>query len=332
LVLVAGVWFVALQFFVLKAFCPFCLTAHACGSIMALLTLARSQVPLREHFLPPGSVRGTWLAALGGLGLLIGGQLAYVPSTFTVQASAGASAVQNSVGLTRGSSTVSAGSRSAVQSGKLRSPSRPDSPSRLLSLHGGLFEIDLHEVPILGSPDAEHVMVSLFDYTCRQCRDVHKHLVEAQHHFSNQLAIVSLPMPLDRQCNPLIETTLPDHTNACVYARLGLAVWLADRGKLAAFDDWMFSAPPTLSTMQATEHAANLVGTNALATALQNTWINRQLELDNRLCASNYYWFGYASLPQLIIGTNIISGTFGAADLDRFLASQFGLTGRTNAP
>ena len=39
LVLVAAVWFVALQLFVIKAVCPWCMTAHGLGFVAGLLLL-----------------------------------------------------------------------------------------------------------------------------------------------------------------------------------------------------------------------------------------------------------------------------------------------------
>ncbi len=256
------------------------------------------------------------------------GQLLYVPKTFTVEASPLAAAVLK-VGSPSSSSTgTNAVATNTVSGEVVQTPA----PSRLLSLHGGLFELNLREVPVLGSPDAKNIMVSLFDYTCTHCRQVHKYLVQAQQRFSNELAIVSLPTPLDVQCNKLIKKQLPDHTNACAYARLGLAVWLADRSQMAVFDDWLFAPQRPVSTNQAAEQAGKLVGTNALIKALQDPWVQSQLEMDSRLYASNYYRFRHGSLPQLMIGTNIISGTFRPADLDRFLSNQFGLMVKTNAP
>src|ERR1039458_9524192 len=48
-VIVAGaaLWFVGLQVFVIKAFCKFCMTAHACGFVAALLCLIN--IPLAAH-------------------------------------------------------------------------------------------------------------------------------------------------------------------------------------------------------------------------------------------------------------------------------------------
>ncbi len=323
-ILGAAAWFVVLQVFVIKAFCPYCMTAHTCGCIMAALILFHA--PSASQLFGSGSRWLKWSLAGLGVGVLMGGQLLYVPKTFAVEAGPLAAAVLRPGNPT--SAGTNAVATNAVSGEKVQVP-----PSaRLLSLHGGIFELNLREVPVLGSPDAKNVMVSLFDYTCTHCRQVHKYLVQAQQRFSNELAIVSLPTPLDVQCNQLIKKQLPDHTNACVYARLGLAVWLADRSQMAIFDDWLFAPQRPVSTNQAAEQAGRLVGTNALAKALQDPWVQSQLEVDSRLYASNYYRFRHGSLPQLMIGTNIISGTFRPADLDRFLSNQFGLMVKTNAP
>src|SRR5262245_16456248 len=43
-VLGAALWFVGLQAIVVKAFCPFCMAAHACGSLAALMLLVKAPV------------------------------------------------------------------------------------------------------------------------------------------------------------------------------------------------------------------------------------------------------------------------------------------------
>ena len=76
-VIVAGaaLWFVGLQVFVIKAFCKFCMTAHACGFTAALLCL--KHIPMAQDPATPmwatGSgkrgVPGTALALLASIGL-----------------------------------------------------------------------------------------------------------------------------------------------------------------------------------------------------------------------------------------------------------------------
>ena len=87
-VIVAGaaLWFVGLQVFVIKAFCKFCMTAHACGFVAALLCLVH--IPLARDPATPMWAAGsgkrgvprTGLALLASIGLagvvvLAGGQL-----------------------------------------------------------------------------------------------------------------------------------------------------------------------------------------------------------------------------------------------------------------
>ena len=63
-VIVAGaaLWFVGLQVFVIKAFCKFCMTAHACGLTAALLCL--KHIPLAKDPATP-----MWAAGSGKRGV-----------------------------------------------------------------------------------------------------------------------------------------------------------------------------------------------------------------------------------------------------------------------
>jgi hypothetical protein len=165
--------------------------------------------------------------------------------------------------------------------------------------------------------------VSLFDYTCHHCRIMHWHLMEAHRTLSNQLAIVSLPMPLDNKCNSNVRQTPPPHTNACEYAKLGLAIWRADRKLQHAFDDWIFTPekPPPLGSAQ--QFAAQLVGSNRLAKALQDPWVQQQLMQGINIYATNYVHLNNGSMPQLIIGSRLTSGTFGnVTEFYRILQEQ----------
>jgi protein-disulfide isomerase len=186
----------------------------------------------------------------------------------------------------------------------------PGSPSqgRIISTHQGAFQFNLNDVPLLGSPDAPYVIVSLFDYTCHHCHIMHAHLQTALQYFSNRLAIISLPMPLDSTCNPLIRRTHPTASNACVYARLGLAVWRANRERFRQFDDFMFSRPQPPPVSEASDFAANLVGANALGRALMDPWIDEKLRTSISLYHTNYLVTGQGSMPQLVLGNKAVAG------------------------
>jgi hypothetical protein len=59
---------------------------------------------------------------------------------------------------------------------------------RQIQIFGGQFRFELDETPLIGLPEAPHVIVCLLDYTCFACRVMHGHLIEAHKAFSNELA------------------------------------------------------------------------------------------------------------------------------------------------
>jgi len=189
----------------------------------------------------------------------------------------------------------------------------------------GKIEMNLQEVPVIGNPKAPHSIISLFDYACSHCRIMHGHLMEAHRQFSTDLAIVSLPVPLCEKCNHTVKHSPKEHEDACDYARIGLAVWRANRQVHRQFDDWMFAppAPPPLAEVR--RYAGKLTGVAALESALKDPWIDAQIQRDVSIYETNYLR-GIGNMPQLIIGPKVTSGTFGRAEeLSRLLSNTFGL-------
>jgi len=155
----------------------------------------------------------------------------------------------------------------------------------------------------------------LFDYTCQHCRAVHRLLAKALERYSGRLAILSLPMPLDSACNPLVERTPDEHANACQYARLGLAVFRARPPAFREFDDWLFAseAPPSLDHARA--KGVELIGTQALERALADPWVNEQIQSSVALYRANALAAdGDTRIPQLMIGDVVVRGPIGSAD------------------
>lgn len=178
----------------------------------------------------------------------------------------------------------------------------------------------------MGSPDAPFVIVHLFDYSCQHCRQLHPVLTRAVLELSNQLAVISLPVPLATNCNRLVKRPIPDHVNACDYAYDGLALWRANPGKLAQFEDWIFGPPRPPAPVDARAEAARLAGGEGLANALSDPWMKQQLDIDIRIYETNYVRYRRSQLPQLMIGTNIISGVVRTTDdLYKLLSAQFPL-------
>ena len=182
------------------------------------------------------------------------------------------------------------------------------SRKQLMKLAGGLITLDVADLPRMGNRDATNVVVHLFDYSCKHCRALHPMLKKVIEGMSNQVAVALLPVPLDMGCNRLVKAPIPDHTNACLFARYGLAVWRADPSKLAEFDDWIFAPEHPPSPEDAHAEAIRLVGNSSFDAATKDPWVDRQIALGVSVLETNFRLYQKSRLPQLIAGTNIIAG------------------------
>ena len=272
------------------------------------------------------------LAAVGfaGVAVLAGGQLLLqkqlnVVKDLRAQAVKGAQATRASA-TPPGTDYLAVAAAAAAKAPPPAPGVHLEAP-RLLSLYSNAFLLKLDTVPMMGSPDASNIIVCLFDYMCPHCRALHPILAETQSLFSNRLGIVCLPMPLSTNCNPFLPPQTHSDSNACEYARLGLAVWRAKPASFRQFDDWMFAPerPPPLE--QAREYATQLVGADGLQAALADAWVTQQLATDCRLHYTNWTVAGSAALPQVILGDVVSSGPLNSVDHLLILLSRYiGLT------
>jgi len=267
-------------------------------------------VPFKSVFL---------LAALGcaGLGVLAGGQLL----------------------VQKERNVVSAFPRVGTQAAKAAAPTSrtnqatplpPGSPNlkrlapRVLSLYNGKFLLSLDTVPMIGSPEATNIIVSLFDYTCPHCRSLHPILVETQQALSNQLGIVCLPLAMSTNCNQVMLPKWPSVSNSCEFARLFLAVYHADPAQYRRFDEWLFGQSQEVPFEAARAFAAGLVGTNQLDRWMADPSVDQQILNACLLHWSDFEATGIATMPHLIIGPVISSGPLNSTThlqilLDKYL-------------
>jgi hypothetical protein len=323
--------------------------AHGCGLIAGILLLIAApirQAPDRlwdldlQVFVTTRRFKRASLLALLALTILIAGQMVHEPKTGVVTS---ISTIRKAVGspevATQALSQIASTSNPlvlapapAVANSPPQPPASEPAPAthpppvapRLLPVYNGQFQLNVDEVPVIGSPTNAHAVISLFDYTCHHCRLMHPRLVEAQHTFSNQLVIVSLPMPLDPGCNQTMSRPNASHTNACEYARIGLAVWRADRKRHPEFDDWMFAPEKAPPLPEAQARAVQLVGAEAFATAAKDPWIEQQLKQSVAIYEVAYR-AGQGSMPQLNLGSKVAVGTFLLEDLYRLLEDSLGM-------
>ena len=237
----SGLWFIAQQV-ATEQFCPYCLATHACGLLLVGAVIGRLVANSAKS-----TVRTAVVSAALGLvptGLLVVGQ------------------------------TLFPADRSDIARGH----QLPPDPPGVLTVLEGKHRIDLHDVPILGRPDASTVLVKLFDYTCPHCKKMHRVLEEFDQRYGDRVAIVMAPIPLAKTCNRLMKGTHPKHKDSCVFARYALAVWRADPTHFFKFHEWMFLRPATPSIQSARSHAVRLVGEEAFVSALRDPWIDAQIQ------------------------------------------------------
>ena len=182
----------------------------------------------------------------------------------------------------------------------------PSQPPRLMWLLGGKTFIDLNQHIILGSADAEIVTVKLFDYTCKHCRLMHRHLEAAREHFGQRLAIVLAPVPLERSCNRLLQQDNPHHKNACLYAHLATAVWWHKRERFEEFHTWLMAGEKPPSPDEARKFASEILGAEGASAAL----VDRKITLHIGKCID--LWPAAREkdkpngLPQLLFASAVI--------------------------
>ena len=263
----SGLWFVALQIFVIHEYCKYCTAIHSCGLLITFFVLRN--LPLRKEEMPEKSKKKKVAPPSG------------VPAANFVYA--GALALLGVAVLMFGQTRSGSVKTDEIsQTGGLMGSSFPVKTVRMAK---GAFPVNVGEFPTLGSIDAEHFVAHLFDYTCPACRKLHPDLVAAQQPNQQHVALTFIPMPLDAACNPGVPQTAYIHLNGCTYAKLGLAVWRTKPEAYLSFDHFMFQGEFPPGVEQATAYAAQLIGQDTLTKVLAD----RQLDVMLRVGISMFY-------------------------------------------
>ena len=213
----AAFWFVGLQVFVIKSLLQYRLTAHVCGLSAALLCLANipyatePDTPMwtpgsGKRGVPRNAVLSLVLVGIAGIAVLAGGQILVQKERNVVKVVSPSSVTNQSAQVSRPAEIVP-----ETPGAKIVAP-------RTLALYDSEFVLKFDEVPMLGSPDAPHIIVCLLDYTCVHCRALYPILTQMSQQYSNQLGIVCLPVSLAPQCNPYMPGDSRANPDACEYA------------------------------------------------------------------------------------------------------------------
>lgn len=164
------------------------------------------------------------------------------------------------------------------------------------------LKLNTYDWPIVGKPDAELIFVELFDYTCPHCQRTHLAIERARQKYGDRLAVLTLPVPMDRQCNPTVQSTNPKHAEACALAKLAIAVWTVAPNHFADFHHYLFTTQPRYQ--QALDKASQMIGSQKLQQAMQSKipgdYISKHVAL--------YQKAGSGTIPKLMFPETTIVG------------------------
>lgn len=341
---IAAVWFTSLQFFVVKHLCTYCLAAHSCGIIISLILIWTRPLGAKV-------MRNIAMLSFVGIGVLIGGQLAFKPVThqvieFEIPADAETTgeifeftppAVDDSASENEQSSLMRMPLHVATlnptvwltglpafqdQSAKTESqPSKATKPERrLIPVQGGSFQLDVKQWPLLGKPDAKYVFIEMFDYTCDHCRRTHAAIVGAKKKLGDDLAVIMLPVPLNTNCNSAITTTGPRMAEACEIAELAIAVWRVAPDKFSAFHEYLMTTPANPTYLESRSKAIEMLGTEkigdqpSLAEKLEKELSGKTPKQYISQHVTLYKRVGAGTVPKLMFPGTTIVGEFTSGD------------------
>jgi uncharacterized membrane protein len=300
----SAIWFILVQVWIVRTFCPYCMAAHITGLLLAALVLWHS---VRQSEMEPAGggtvaekfamavaarrVVDQWMATglmFVGLTLsaiLVACQVAYTPQTY-------------------------------YGGGKLQ-----DAPTAF----------DIHGVPLVGPPDAQYVVTLLFDYNCPHCQQLHFMLDEAVRHYHKHLAFVLCPAPLNTKCNPYVPRDVDEFKNSCELAKVGLAVWIAQRDAFPTFDGWMFSVESgdhwqPRSVEAARAKAVQLVGAEKFNAAQADPWIDKYLQSCVGIYGATMHGERGSAVPKFVFGSRwVIPQPNDANDMVSILHDSLGV-------
>lgn len=277
----SAIWFTIIQKRFIGEFCPYCTTAHVTGIFIAVLVIWRV---FNEFESSSGKITGKTVVRNSRKRLL--------------------SMLQVAVPVFSG--LVLAGLMAFVQVRFM-----PLSANHNGTLQNSQTVIDYHDAPIIGSPDAPHVVVLLFDYQCPHCQTIHFMLADAVRRSEGKLAFLLCPVPLSKECNPYVLDDVEAFRNSCNLAKIGLSVWFANNEAFAEFDDWMFSfesgnrwLPRSVEAARA--KAIELVGHYLFDSAWENPQVEQYIQKSVFIYGQTIQG-GRSGIPKMIYNSRWIT-------------------------
>ncbi|MEO1498429.1 MAG: vitamin K epoxide reductase family protein [Planctomycetota bacterium] len=357
----AAVWFVAVQFFALDSYCLYCLATHACGLLgAAALFGARARRAAATDAGPAAAMLtpGELIAAEGppplgpplavgvlGVAALAAGQLfgaapgpertaAFEAPEDLAIAGFDEPEVPRPRSVDTSSIDDAGDTESAVvedQSSERQAaytlPPRRRNGSRRVKFLRDRLTIDAYTHPVVGSPEAPHLMLELMDYACPHCRKFHDVIAEAIDRRRGQVGVVVMPVPGEILCNPYVKRGAKERRGACRIAKLSIAVSELEPEAFEPMHRWLLEGDRLPNYTSALLEARRFVDADTLSFKLRDdsgdlaARVKRHIELYATLASIQKI-----GLPTMVLGSNVYAG--GVKTVDELVAvwdENFGL-------
>jgi protein-disulfide isomerase len=193
-------------------------------------------------------------------------------------------------------------------------------PERRIITIIGDTKLDVRQWALIGKLDAKYVFVEMFDYTCPHCRDLHHEIDAVLKKYGDDLAVITLPVPLNRTCNSQVGTIEAQHRDACAIANYAIAVWRLEPKKYHEYHNWLFKPTHARTAADARKHAIGIVGDARLSEILDK-------RLPQKFIASHvklYSKAGAGSIPKILFPNITLVGNVGSDKLTEAIERQLG--------
>jgi uncharacterized membrane protein/protein-disulfide isomerase len=190
-------------------------------------------------------------------------------------------------------------------------PSEP-AKQRMVKLLNGKLTLNVYDHPVIGSPEAPHIVVEMISYDCPHCRKMYTTMQHARERYGDQVALLVMIVPLDQSCNKLITDPAASHQGACDTAKRAIGISRLNPGAFEQFHDFLMTGkdhPPAADAtiprsyvLAERDSLREVMRSEPLAKQLQS-YIDLFAELQKQSTSKNF------GLPVQILGDQLMTGS-----------------------
>jgi len=190
-------------------------------------------------------------------------------------------------------------------------PAEPEK-ERIVKFLGGKLSLDVYKHPLIGSPEAPHIAIEMVSYDCPHCRKMATMMSEVLARYGDQVALLIMPVPLDKDCNKLVTDPTMLHPGACGTSRRVCGVAKLNPPAFAKFHEFLMTGKEAPPMEKIVPKANGLVDRDKLRAFVNSPEAKKQVDgyvdLFGKLQAQTQAKGKTFGLPVQILGDNVITG------------------------